>query len=120
MSAAQRMASEPSLPGNVKRDGSAGPLPRGLLIGAGGLVGMTLTLVIVARLTGYQPATPPPSTIVQSQALRFEDHSDGGVAIYTSPDDKLVDTLPPGSGGSHRHRSAVAPHALGRWPSVAR
>jgi putative photosynthetic complex assembly protein len=98
------------------------------LIGAGVLVGMALTLVIVARLTGYQPATPAPSTIVQSQELRFEDHSDGGVAIYTSPDDKLVDTLPPGTGGFVRgvlrglarerradHIGTEAPLRLTRW-----
>jgi putative photosynthetic complex assembly protein len=93
------MASEPSLPGDSTRVTSASPLPRGLLVGAGVLVGTALALVIVARLTGYQPATPAPSTVVQSQELRFEDHSDGAVAIYSSPDNRLVDTLMPGTGG---------------------
>jgi putative photosynthetic complex assembly protein len=63
------------------------------------LVGMALLLVVTARLTGYQPAKPPPSSVVQSEDLRFEDQPTGAVAIYSSRDNRLVDTLPPGTNG---------------------
>ena len=42
------------------------PLPRGLLVGAGVLVATALTLVITARVTGYQPDRPAPSPVVAS------------------------------------------------------
>ena len=84
---------------NVRVPADSGPLPRGLLIGAGVLVGMALLLVITARLSGYQPAKPPPSSIVQREELRFEDHPDGAVAIYLSRENRLVDTLLPGTNG---------------------
>jgi putative photosynthetic complex assembly protein len=72
-------------------------LPRGLLIGAGILVAAALLLVGFARVTGYQPAKPPPSTVVESRDLRFEDRPTGAIAIFSSDDNRLVETLPPGT-----------------------
>ncbi|MGA9027920.1 MAG: photosynthetic complex assembly protein PuhC [Steroidobacteraceae bacterium] len=113
---------------NVRVPADSGPLPRGLLIGAGVLVGMALLLVITARLSGYQPAKPPPSSIVQREELRFEDHPDGAVAIYLSRENRLVDTLLPGTNGFVRgvlrglarerradHVGSDAPFRLTRW-----
>ncbi len=77
----------------------ANQLPRAALIGAGTLVVGSLLLVGVARLTGYSPARPDASTVVESKDLRFEDRVDGAVLIYSSPQDRLVDTLPPGTNG---------------------
>ncbi len=73
------------------------PLPRGLLVGAGVLVATALTLVITARVTGYQPDRPAPSPVVASSELRFEDRADGAVLVYSSPDNRLVTTLAPGT-----------------------
>jgi len=74
-------------------------LPRGALIGAGTLVLASLLLVGVARLTGYGPAKPPVSAVVESYDLRFEDRADGAVLIYADRDNRLVDTLQPGTNG---------------------
>jgi putative photosynthetic complex assembly protein len=102
-------------------------LPRGALIGAGLLVGSSLLMVIVARLTGYEPARPPASTVVESDDLRFDDRGDGAVLIYDT-DGRLVDTLPPGTNGFVRgvlrglvrerradHIGPMPPFRLTRW-----
>jgi len=80
-------------------DASGNRIPRAALLGAGSLVIGSLLLVGIARLTGYSPAQPDASSIVERSDLRFEDRADGAVLIYTSPQDRLVDTLPPGTNG---------------------
>ena len=84
---------------NVKHNlkGDEHILPRGLLIGAGILVTSALLLVGFARLTGYQPARPPPSSGVESRDLRFEDRPTGAIAIFANEDGRLIETLPPGT-----------------------
>ncbi len=107
---------------------SVNRLPRPALVGAGILVVGSLLLVGVARLTGYHPAEPAPSQVVQSSELRFEDRADGAVLIYSSPEDRLVDTLPPGTNGFVRgvlrglvrerradHIGDTPPFRLTRW-----
>lgn len=74
-------------------------LPRGALVGAAVLVGVSLLLVGIARLTSYRPAQPAPSRVVVSYDLRFEDRADGAVLVYEDPTHRLVDTLQPGTNG---------------------
>jgi putative photosynthetic complex assembly protein len=74
-------------------------LPRGAILGAGFLVVSSLLMVGIARLTGYTPAQPPASTVVESYDIRFEDRPDGAVLIYDSSDNQLTDTLAPGTNG---------------------
>lgn len=74
-------------------------LPRGALLGAGALVALSLMMVVLARVTGYQPAKPPVSVAVESYDLRFEDRADGAVLVYANRDDRLVDVLAPGTNG---------------------
>lgn len=74
-------------------------LPRGAVIGAGTLVLATLLMVTTARLTGYAPAKPPISAVVEQLDLRFEDRADGAVLIYAPENNQLLDTLPPGTNG---------------------
>ena len=103
-------------------------LPRGALIGAGVLVASSLLLVGIARVTGYGPPKPPVSTAVASYALRFVDRADGAVLIYTQADNRLVDTLQPGTNGFVRgvlrglvrerraeHIGPIPPFRLTRW-----
>jgi putative photosynthetic complex assembly protein len=103
-------------------------LPRGALLGAGGLVVLSLFMVGLARMTGYQPAKPPVSIVVDQYDLRFEDRPDGAVLIYSSKDDRLVDVLQPGTNGFVRgvlrglvrerradHVGTAPPFRLTRW-----
>ena len=103
-------------------------LPRGLLIGAGALVVASLLLVSIARLSGYTPARPPPSAVVDSYDLRFVDRTDGAVLVYATPGNTLVDTLAPGTNGFVRgvlrglvrernadHIGHAPPFRLTRW-----
>ncbi len=78
---------------------SGNRIPRAALIGAGSLVIGSLLLVGLARLTGYRPAQPDAAMIVERSDLRFEDRADGAVLIYSFPEERLVDTLPPGTNG---------------------
>lgn len=72
-------------------------LPRGALIGACALVIASLLLVIVARLTHYQPDRPAPSTVVTQVDLRFIEESGNAIAVYADSDGRLVKTLAPGT-----------------------
>ena len=103
-------------------------LPRGALIGAAGLVLLSLLMVGVARLTGYEPAAPPASRVVESYDLRFEDRADGAVLVYDSTDGALAYTVLPGTNGFVRgvlrglvrdrradHIGPTPPFRLTRW-----
>jgi putative photosynthetic complex assembly protein len=103
-------------------------LPRGALIGAGTLVIASLLLVGLARITGYGPAKPPLSAVVERYDLRFEDRADGAVLIYSDATNDLVDTLQPGTNGFVRgvlrglvrerradHIGPLPPFRLTRW-----
>jgi putative photosynthetic complex assembly protein len=74
-------------------------LPRGALIGGSALVIGSLLLVGIVRISGYKPEEAPASTPVEVSELRFEDRPNGAIAIYTSADNRLVDTLAPGTNG---------------------
>jgi putative photosynthetic complex assembly protein len=103
-------------------------LPRSLLIGAASLVAFSLVLVSAARLSGYGPAKPAPSAVVESHDLRFEDRADGAVLVYSNQDNRLVDILAPGTNGFVRgvlrglvrerradHIGPKPPFRLTRW-----
>jgi putative photosynthetic complex assembly protein len=103
-------------------------LPRGALVGAVALVALSLALVGLARMTGYRPAQPPASAVIDSRELRFVDRADGAVLVYSGADDRLVDTLQPGTNGFVRgvlrglvrerradHIGPTPPFRLTRW-----
>lgn len=103
-------------------------LPRGAVIGASTLVLASLLLVATARITGYGPAQPPASTVVERLDLRFEDRADGAVLIYAPENNQLLDTLAPGTNGFVRgvlrglvrerradHIGPTPPFRLTRW-----
>jgi len=92
------------------------------------LVALSLALVGAARLTGYEPAKPPPSAAIETRELRFEDRTDGAVLVYAIEDDRLIDILQPGTNGFVRgvlrglvrarradHIGAEPPFRLTRW-----
>lgn len=73
--------------------------PRIALLSAGALIGLTLVAILTVRLSGGAPSQIPASTPVTSLELRFEDRSDGAIAIYELPQDSLLHVLDPGTNG---------------------
>ena len=78
----------------------AGPqtFPRGALIGAVALIGLTMASATAARLTGGPPQHPQ-AEVLMSRDLRFVDQADGGVQVLDAKDGSTVDILAPGSNG---------------------
>jgi putative photosynthetic complex assembly protein len=75
------------------------PFPRGALLGAGALVALSLVLVAVVRISGADISQMPPSSAIAERDVRFEDRTDGGVAVYDARSNELLQVLPPGSNG---------------------
>ncbi len=74
------------------------PFPRGALIGAGGLILLTILAAGVSRFTGG-PVSHPTGAALMSRDLRFEDQADGGVLVRDARDGSTVDVLAPGTNG---------------------
>jgi putative photosynthetic complex assembly protein len=98
-------------------------VPRGPLLGAWGLVALTLVAVAAVRLTDDGPAPAPLADTIAARELRFEDRPGGGVAVYDARDGALVDTLVAGGDGFVRGalRSLARErrgHGIGSEPPV--
>lgn len=74
------------------------PFPRAPLFGAGALVVLSLLLAAISRLTGFGAVPVETAKPLESRELRFEDRSDGAVAVL-EPDGKVVEILAPGTNG---------------------
>jgi len=79
-------------------------VPRGALIAAGVLIGLTIGAVAVFRIGDLEPVAtvPAPDATVDSRTLRFEDRADGSVAVYEISEgqpDRIVHVLETGDGG---------------------
>lgn len=72
--------------------------PRGALIGAAALIGLTLVSASAARLTRTGPALPT-GTVVAERDLRFEDRPDGSIVVYDAKSGTEADVLAPGTNG---------------------
>jgi putative photosynthetic complex assembly protein len=77
------------------------PFPRGPLLGAAALVGVSLLLTTVGRVGDVGRTTVPPSTVVAAYDLRFLDRADGSVVVSTV-DGREVGVLDPGTNGFAR------------------
>ena len=77
------------------------PFPRGALIGAALLLGFAILLAGAARITGVGTLAKPTSTAIDTRMLRFEDRSDGAVAVYREAEgaEGPVAILAPGTNG---------------------
>ena len=103
-------------------------LPRGFIMAACGMALLSLVMASIARLTGYQPDRPPPSTAVEVRDLRFVDRPDGAVLVYDAADGRLTIRVQPGTNGFVRgvlrglvrdrrayHIGSGPPFRLTRW-----
>lgn len=59
--------------------------PRGPLIGAGVLIGLSITLATIGRLSGFADSRPTAAPVA-SRELLFRDRPDGGVAVLDARD----------------------------------
>jgi len=75
------------------------PFPKGPLMGAFAVVLLALALASVSRFTGVGAVSVEPSTVVETRALRFEDRSDGSVAVLDHNSRKAIEILAPGTNG---------------------
>jgi putative photosynthetic complex assembly protein len=75
------------------------PFPRGALVGASVMVGVSLLLATIVRLTGADISSAPPITPLTVRYLRFADRTDGGVAVYDANGNEPITVLSPGTNG---------------------
>lgn len=77
------------------------PFPRGALIAAAGLVGVTILAAGAGRVSGLGVTRMPPAAPVQVRPLHFADRSDGAVEV-TDRDGNVVAVMPGGTNGFAR------------------
>jgi putative photosynthetic complex assembly protein len=78
---------------------AADTFPKGALLGAAAVIGLSLILAGLGRLTGLGTTQMPAAVPVEARELRFEDRADGAVAVYEGRDGRLVDLVAPGTNG---------------------
>ena len=74
-------------------------VPRGVLAGAAVLIGLTVVMATVARLTDTGATRLSLAPAVQSRALEFADLADGGVSVIDAGSKSQVAVLPAGHDG---------------------
>jgi putative photosynthetic complex assembly protein len=74
-------------------------VPRGALLGAAALIGFSLVVASVGRLTGIGTVHEDHAAAVQSQSFRFEDRADGGIAVIAPETGAVIGIVPAGTDG---------------------
>jgi putative photosynthetic complex assembly protein len=75
------------------------PFPRGALLGAAGVLAMTLSFAAYSRLTGASTTALPPAPRVSARELWFVDQADGAVAVVDARTNENIQVLPAKSNG---------------------
>ena len=76
-----------------------GGFPRGALLGAAGLVGLSLLGAGVGRFAGIGTTSMPTVPAVEVRDLRFVDELNGGIAVREAGSDQQVFEVAPGTNG---------------------
>jgi putative photosynthetic complex assembly protein len=71
-------------------------VPRGALIGAAGMIAITIAAAGLSQLTD-RPSMVPDSAPAIARDLRFEDRTDGGVDVYDAANQARVTVIAPGA-----------------------
>jgi putative photosynthetic complex assembly protein len=74
-------------------------VPRGALLGAAALIGFSLVAAGLGRITGVGTVRADYATTVQSASFRFQDRSDGGIAVIAPESDATIGVVPAGTDG---------------------
>lgn len=75
------------------------PFPKGVLIAVAALLGFTIVMISIARLTGLMMPQAPVTAEVLSRDIRFLDQADGSMIVRDVATGELIQTLPPGGEG---------------------
>lgn len=73
--------------------------PKLPLYTAAALIGTTLVLVTITRVTGYGDLRTPQTAIVSERDLRFQDMQDGGITVIDASSQQVVEQVAPGTNG---------------------
>jgi len=73
--------------------------PKLPLYTAAALIGTTLILVTITRLTGFGDLRTPQTAIVAERELRFQDMQDGGITVFDAANQQIVERVAPGTNG---------------------
>jgi putative photosynthetic complex assembly protein len=76
-------------------------LPRGALLGAAALIGISMIGATISRLYGLSATPAPPAAVVEARDLRFTDSPDGAVLV-TDAKTGSVQVIAPGTNGFMR------------------
>jgi putative photosynthetic complex assembly protein len=74
-------------------------IPRGVLIGAGAMITVSLLLAFGTRVSGIGVTRLASVDAVATRMLRFEDRSDGAVAVWDTAQNDVIEVLAPGTNG---------------------
>jgi putative photosynthetic complex assembly protein len=74
-------------------------IPRGVLIGAGAMIALSLLLALGTRVSGIGVTRLASVDAVATRMLRFEDRSDGAVAVWDTEQNDVIEVLAPGTNG---------------------
>jgi putative photosynthetic complex assembly protein len=74
-------------------------VPRSMVVGFGCLLVIVTASAAISRRTGSYVVTMPPSYVVATRDLRFEDRTDRGIDVRDATTGALVATVPPKTGG---------------------
>lgn len=75
------------------------PFPRGALAGGALMVGMSLALAAIVRLSGADISSLPPVRPAMMRSLQFVDAPDGAVLVFDAHSRRQIQSLPPGTNG---------------------
>ena len=95
-----------------------GGFPRGVLLGVGSLVLLTIGIAGMASKNHLGHVAMPPTYALSSIDLDFKDLPNGGVQVIDASDGRLVSTVEPTTGGFLRGimRGLVRDHRLAGQP----
>jgi len=103
-------------------------VPRGAILGAAALIGFSLVAASVGRLTGVGAVRTDYVNTVQTTSFRFEDRTDGGIAVIAPETGATIGVVPAGTDGfvrtvlrslafdRHRHGVGAGPaFIIAKW-----
>jgi putative photosynthetic complex assembly protein len=74
-------------------------IPRGVLLGAGAMIVVSLLLAFATRVSGIGVTRLASVDAVATRMLRFEDRADGAVAVWDAQRNDVIEVLAPGTNG---------------------